>query len=188
MTWSDCCFANNNNFLSIIMCIGDCMWHNVMLCYAQWSILGWIICYHLISPIIIVKLKKNSIKWFPTTSRFRSSMVSKAIKVKYCFKHLFPVFSFCFSLRHNFVFTRLGSPTCEALLRLGKWCRNHAGSPTVTFQPVCIFLSYNPGVINQMSALLCCVHSGIFTLINLFDRKVMWLHSFVELTFHLLKC
>ena len=78
---------------------------------------------------IVRRIEKKSIKWFLTTSCFGSSMINKAIQVKHCFKRLFPVFSFCFSLHHNFVFARLGSPAFEALLRLGKRCRNYAGSP-----------------------------------------------------------
>jgi len=35
LTRSDCCFASNNNFLSILMCIGDCIWHNVMPSHAE---------------------------------------------------------------------------------------------------------------------------------------------------------
>ena len=67
----------------------------------------------------VVELKKNSIKWFPTTSRFGSSMINKTIQVKYRFGRLFPIFSFCFSRCRNFVFAGLGSPAFEALLKIG---------------------------------------------------------------------
>ena len=65
------------------------------------------------------RTEKNSIKRFPTTSCFRSSMISKAVQIKYRFDCLFPIFSFSSSLRQNFVFARLGSPALEALLKIG---------------------------------------------------------------------
>ena len=66
----------------------------------------------------IVELKKFN-KMIPTTSRFRSSMVSKAIQTKYRFERLFPVFLFSSSLRQNFVIARLDSPAFEAMLKIG---------------------------------------------------------------------
>ena len=50
------------------------------------------------------RTEKNSIMWFPTTSRFGGSMISKAIQIKYRFGCLFHIFSFSSSLRQNFVF------------------------------------------------------------------------------------
>ena len=73
--------------------------------------------------------------------KFCSSMWSKPIQTKRCFEW-FTVFSFCFSFRHNFVFTRLGSLACDTLPKIGNeiviavWAH-------LTFQLASIFLSYN---------------------------------------------
>ena len=66
----------------------------------------------------IVSLKTFN-KTIPTTSRFRSSIVIKAIQIKYRFERFFPTFLFSSSLRQNFVFARLGSPAFEAMLKIG---------------------------------------------------------------------
>ena len=85
-------------------------------------------CVEISQPRVVVKRgcrriyrmnPRQSPAGFPTTSRFRSSMISKAIQIKYCFECLFPFFSFSSSLCQNFVFARLGSPSFEALLKVG---------------------------------------------------------------------
>ena len=81
-------------------------------------ILRWITCYHLIYRTYCWT-EKIWIIFFLTTWSLGSTMRSTPIQIKYCFKLLFTIPSFCFSLHHNFVFMRLGSPSFEALLKIG---------------------------------------------------------------------
>ena len=64
--------------------------HNRPVWKGKWMILRWII--RIIWYWTYRRTEKNSIKWFPTTSHFRSSMISNAIQI---------VSSACFPFSHS---------------------------------------------------------------------------------------